>query len=151
MRVRGESYTKNHSARYNRGVQATMIKGEWFYGEESQWISTYEMDVQVSYRCDLKVVVWNAFQRYHIHSWYPYHEMPGKWWKVWSSGTKRTSGIHIRPTARDGCTRLTYVNHYKDRDTWNGESGWYTIPKGKRAGIWRFRCALYRMDRAPPV
>lgn len=44
------SYTKNHLSVYNRGVQATIRerKGD-FNGEESQWIGTYEMNVQISY------------------------------------------------------------------------------------------------------
>ena len=78
------------------------------------------------------VVAWSAHMRYHLHSWYSYHEMPSKWWKVWSSGTMRVSRSHICPTARNRCTWLTYVNHCKGRDTWNGESDWYTITKTVR-------------------
>ena len=78
------------------------------------------------------VIAWSARMRYHLHSWYFYHEMPSKWWKVWSRGTMRVSGGHIHPTARNWCTRLTYVNHCKGRDTWNGESDWYTITKTVR-------------------
>ena len=45
---------KNYLSIYNKVVQAILQKGKVIYGEERKFTRTYEMDVQISYRCDLR-------------------------------------------------------------------------------------------------
>lgn len=72
----------------------------WETWGEIPFAYSIQRGVQVPHRCDLKVVAWSAHKRCHIHPWLLYHEMPSKWWMVWSSGTMRASGSRNRPTAR---------------------------------------------------
>ena len=56
MRVEAESYTKNHlSATIEVSKPLLQERKGDLHGEESQWFSTYKMDVQISYRLHTKV------------------------------------------------------------------------------------------------